>query len=273
MRYDLHVHHRNADACPSELVDRLGAAGLDGCCVLSQSYVVGFEDDRTAHAPKDRIKNVMAFTKGRDGLIPFYFIDPTEPDAEKQVDMAIDAGVMGFKTICTHFFPSDERAVPVYHKIAATGKPYLFHSGILYDGSNASGNYNRPCNFEVLLSVPRLRFALAHISWPWTDECIAVYGKFNNYLENFGPGDAPEMFVDTTPGTPARYRRDALAKFLDMGGAADHILWGSDCSTDYSTEYAQSIRDRDEGIAQELDLDEDFLDKWYHRNFMRFLKG
>lgn len=272
MRIDLHVHHRpGVTTTGHEMVQNMNAAGIDAAVVLTEGPTVAVNGRLLS--PVERIQRTLDFIGGEKALMPFYFINPTDSDAVKQVDLAIEMGCMGFKIICHDHMPNDPRAIPTYYKIAEVNKPLLFHSGILYDGSNASGNYNRPCNFEVLLSIPRLRFALAHISWPWTDECIAVFGKFQNYLSKAGTENAPEMFVDTTPGTPPRYRRDALAKLLDMHNAQNQIIWGTDCDTDYSTEYAQSIRARDEGIYQELGLDNAFLDKLYHQNFMRFLTG
>lgn len=272
MRYDLHIHHRQTDTTGKDLLAKLNAAGFDGGIVLSQSPVPLWED--RIRTPRERIDNLLKYVDGCETLVPFYFLDPTDEDAAEQVDMAVAAGMRGFKIICTHFFPDDPRAVPIYHRIAKADKPILFHSGILYDGTNASGNYNRPCNFEVLLGVPRLRFALAHISWPWCNECIAVYGKFANYLECSDDPDAPEMFVDITPGTPAPYRRDALSKLLFMDGAAKHVLWGSDNTTrDYRPEYSLSIRNRDESIFPDLNLGEEFMDDLYYNNLMRFLNG
>ena len=273
MRIDLHVHHRpNVTSTGADMVRNMNAAGIDKAVVLTEAPNVVVNG--RLMSPTERIQRTMDFIgEEKDALLPFYFINPTEQDAVQQVDLAVEMGCVGFKIICRDHMPNDPRAIPTYYKIASVNKPLLFHSGILYDGNNASGNYNRPCNFEVLLSIPKLRFALAHISWPWTDECIAVFGKFQNYLSKAGSANAPEMFVDTTPGTPPRYRRDALAKLLDMHNAQDQIIWGTDCNTDYSTDYAQSIRTRDEGIYQELGLGKEFLDKLYYKNFMRFLTG
>ena len=35
---------------------------------------------------------------------------------------------------------------------------------------------------EAGFDIPGLRFCCAHISWPWCEECVAVYGKFLNAL-------------------------------------------------------------------------------------------
>ena len=210
------------------------------------------------------------------------FIDPTEPDALEQAELAGRKGILGFKIICSQHFPCDDRAMPVYNKIAELKKPVLFHSGILYDGRNASGNYNRPCNFEGLLSVDGLRFALAHISWPWTDECIAVYGKFNNAFSRSGKGGAGEMFIDVSPGTPRPYRKAVFDRLLFAGyNIKTNLLYGIDTSVGpYSSSYAKDILAYDESLFDEYyktggmfgrELDADFRDYLYYKNLLRFV--
>ncbi|MCL2159580.1 MAG: hypothetical protein FWH48_09255, partial [Oscillospiraceae bacterium] len=178
----------------------------------------------------------------------------------------------------------DERALPVYRRIAELNKPLMFHSGILYDGKNASGNYNRPCNFEGLLSIDGLRFSLAHVSWPWTDECIAVYGKFNNALSHSKEKSRPagEMFVDLTPGTPRPYRKPMFDRLLFSGyDIKRNILYGIDNSTGpYGSEYAKDTLEQDESIFEGyyadgamfgVKLDDDFREHIYCKNALRFI--
>ena len=271
MRLDMHVHHDVGPHSAQELLEKMNAAGIDGGVIISQAPRGPLA---TKEGGKTRLKNVLDYTKGCSTLYPFYWVDPTDEDAIEQVDRAVEAGIAGFKTICTHFYPNDERAIPVYHHIAELGKPYLFHSGILYDGANASGDFNRPCNFEVLFSIPRLRFAMAHISWPWCAECTALFGKYNSYLQRNGSENAPDFFIDVTPGTPRLYREEALTRFLDMQGALTHVTWGTDNRTQpYNDVYSRQIQRRDDAICQDFGLGEDFLDDLYYKNSMRFLTG
>lgn len=274
MRLDCHIHHSLGFGSQPELTQSLSKAGLTGGIVFSDSpNSLAFKKRDRPYTAVERMDDVLRVTAGNDCLYPFFFIDPTESDARDQVRLACDKGLAGFKVICNHFYPGDERALPVYQLIADLNKPLLFHSGILYDGKNASGNFNRPCAFEPLLSIPRLKFAMAHVSWPWTDECIAVYGKFENYLRNASPDNAPELFLDITPGTPPVYRRDMLNRLLNVGydGLADHILWGCDCSTDYRVDYSREVQARDDGIYRDMGLKQDWLDKVYWKNTLRFL--
>ena len=271
MRLDMHIHRHGSSGSAVTLLERMNAAGIDGGVILSEapSGVLG-----SSVGNEERLDDILQFTSDCKTLYPFYWIDPTQEDAVQQVERAVSSGIVGFKTICTHFYPNDPRAIDVYHAIAQYQKPYLFHSGILYDGANPSGDFNRPCNFEVLLTIPKLRFALAHISWPWCDESIAVFGKFANYLERCGAQNAPELFMDITPGTPKLYRKDALTKLLDMPGALSHVTCGSDnVTSNYRSEYSREIQRRDDAICQEIGLQEGFLDDLYHSNAMHFLFG
>lgn len=278
MRLDCHTHSGIADCERTDIISNMKAGGFDGGIIFSQSPSRGL---RKAPSSQERIDAILKITDGHKYLFPFFFIDPTESDALEQVELADKKGIMGFKVICSSHFPCDESAMPVYRKIADLNKPVMFHSGILYDGRNASGNYNRPCNFEGLLSVDKLRFSLAHVSWPWTDECIAVYGKFNDShsRENSSTG---EMFVDLTPGTPKPYRKHMFDMLLFSGyNIKTNLIYGIDNSlSPYRSEYAKEILDYDEEIFEKYyetggmfgrKLDDDFRDYLYYKNTLRFI--
>ena len=173
--------------------------------------------------------------------------------------------------ICGHHYPGDPKALEVYRVIAEMNKPILFHSGILWDGVPSS-KYNRPVEFEPLLDVPGLRFALAHISWPWCDELIAVYGKFlSAHVRR--PDLTVEMFIDTTPGTQPIYRRDALAKLFGVGFNVDgNVMFGSDTVLDNcSANKWREMIDSDRRIYDELGLGESVKEAIFAGNLRRFV--
>ena len=281
MRLDCHIHSKISDRELTDIIPALNAGGFDGGFVFSQSPSRGLHDG--APPAEERMDAVLKLCDGHKYLFPFFFIDPTECGALEQAELAVKKGIFGFKVICSSHFPCDERALPVYRAIAKSNKPILFHSGILYDGRNASGNFNRPCNFEGLLSIDGLRFALAHVSWPWTDECIAVYGKFNNALSHSKAGaPAGEMFIDLSPGTPRPYRKNVLDMLLFAGyNIKTNLLYGIDSSIGgYGSGYAKDILSYDESLFDGYyrdggmfgrKLDEDFLDRLYYLNALRFI--
>ena len=125
------------------------------------------------------------------------------------------------------------------------------------------------------MACPGLRFALAHISWPWCDECIAVYGKLLNAIGRNGGDAVPEMFIDTTPGTPKIYRRDALSKVYTVGyDVFDHVMFGSDCrTTKYNGKWSMDWRKTDDAIYAELGLGDEWIESIYRTALRRYLFG
>lgn len=178
----------------------------------------------------------------------------------------------GFKMIPNHWYPYEERIIPYYEKIAQLGVPCLFHSGILYFHTYSS-KYCRPAFYEDLIKIKNFRFALAHISWPWTDECIALYGQWRSARARYGI--TSEMFIDITPGTPAVYRKDALKKLISFK-AEDSILFGTDfklpCAEGFDSlckGWKKRIQD-DKRILKEVGVSTKAMEKIFYENFSRF---
>jgi len=269
MILDCHIHISDRHIDHEVFVENLKKAGIDGGVVLSLSP----QRSRKGEEPcsnQDRLNEMMALTQSYPNLYPFYWLDPTEADAIEQVDEAVKAGVAGFKVICNHFYPGDPVALRVFRRIAKAGLPILFHSGILWD-EGFSSKYNRPGEFEALLEVEGLRFALAHISWPWCDECLAVYGKLQNSRRRREYGI--EMFIDITPGTPPIYREEALYKLLHVGyDLENNILFGTDNLVNrYDPSYTRKIMDLDNGIYDKFSIGPELRNKIYSENLLRFL--
>lgn len=272
MKIDAHVHMMGGECRKDKFLKELKAAGMDSAVIFSPppGNMFGISGDY-----RERLEKVIKFTQGEEMLYPFFFVDPTEEDAIWQMKEAKEAGIKGFKIICNHFYPGDERAMEAYRWIALQQMPVMFHSGILYDGINASGKFNRPCEFETLLSIENLSFSLAHVSWPWTDECIAVYGKFDSYKKRVPNGKSASMYLDLTPGTPPSYRENMLTHLVGNDfRVEDTMFWGSDNSAEnYNAEYVREWVKRDCTIYEKLGLPAWGMEKIYFDNFMRFMNG
>ena len=270
MILDSHVHIMSHGKTDNDFAAKLKEANIDGSVIISLPPA-SLPRFVKPGSPADRLDNLMCWAQTMPNLYPFYWIDPIEPDAIDQVAMALERGVMGFKTICNHFFCGDERAMPIYAEIAKAKKPMLFHSGILWDGL-ASSKYNRPSEFEALLEIDGLKFALAHVSWPWHDECLAVYGKFLSAYK-LRPDLSVEMFIDLTPGTPPIYRREVLTKIFTIGyDIENNVVFGTDRRVSkYSSDWAAEWIQRDNEIYKELNLSQDTIEKIYSGNLKRFL--
>jgi len=273
MNIDGHIHicDLKAKPKPEKALGDLATAGFGGAIIISLAPPTFFIKSGKDASNGERLENVMEWCSGTENLFPFYWIDPLEEKAMRQIEKAIDGGILGFKIICDRFHPGDKKAMKVYRAIAETGRPILFHSGILWDGKSSSA-YNRPAEFEALLEVQNLRFSLAHISWPWCDELIALYGKFSN-AKKIRDDVTCEMFVDTTPGTPEIYRRDALTKLFSVGyDVRNNVFFGSDSTTEsYNSKWASEWISRDTEILKTIGLPDGDVSNIFGGNILKFI--
>ncbi|MFN3148149.1 MAG: amidohydrolase family protein [Paracoccaceae bacterium] len=144
-----------------------------------------------------------------DILIPFASIDPAKgkAGAREARRLVREFGVKGFKFHPTMqgFFPNDRMAYPVYEAVAEEGAIALFHSGQTGVGSGMRGGmgmrlkYSDPMHVDdVAVDFPDMPIVLAHPSFPWTENGLAVaQHKPNVYIDMSGwsPKYFPKIFV------------------------------------------------------------------------------
>lgn len=266
--FDIHIHARNTKPNPCGLISQMEIAGIYGGCVFSNRPVEFDPEKGTSF--QERLDEVLAWSKGyEDRISPILWIHPYEDDIIQKIHIAVDSGICGFKIICGDFYIYEEQCIKVLTEIAQTGKPVFFHTGILWD-YNALSVYNKPLNWEALSNIKGLRFSMGHCSWPWIDECIALYGKFLNSLLNT---DSAEMFFDITPGTPQIYREELLTKLYTIGyDVGDNIMFGTDCNShNYSTDWAKNWIKTDGDIMDKIGVSQKNREKLYYHNLLRFL--
>ena len=267
MIYDVHQHLSDDPGTPQAWREAMHAAGVQGGALFSRPPL---ENDMGGADFETRLAQVLAWCAGDEHTDPVLFIHPGEPDAIAHAQEAAARGIAAFKMICTNYRVGDERTLRLVSAIAALGKPIFFHTGIIWNKGNSS-QYNRPAEWEALIDVPGLRFSMAHCSWPWYDECIAVYGKFLNGTAN--AENAPEMFFDLTPGTPEIYRKDLLFKLFHVGyDVPNNILFGMDCvANHYATDWLRHWLEIDNALYDEMKVPADIRRKIYHDNYLRFI--
>ncbi|MBR2861561.1 MAG: amidohydrolase family protein [Clostridia bacterium] len=267
--FDMHIHIGEGAIDQNYLLDKMAESGVYGGGIISP---VPEENSGYRLPYGERLKSVLDWTKGQEGrLIPILFINPFEKDVLNKVKDAKESGVKAYKIICEDFTVDCPECMRLLGEIEKTGLPVMFHSGILWSGTDSSKN-NRPVLWESLMKFDNLKFSLAHCSWPWIDECIAVYGKFlNSYLTR----QSSEMFFDTTPGTPKIYRKELLTKLFTVGyDVENNLMFGTDSlTTEYVPDWVGGWLRFDNEIMDELGVKNEVREKMFEKNFMRFLSG
>jgi uncharacterized protein len=160
-----------------------------------------------------------------DTLIPFGSVDPWKGKAgAREVRRLVERfGVRGFKfhPSIQGIAPNDPIGYPVYEAIEEMGVPALFHSGQTGIGAGVPGGggirlkYSNPMHVDDLaVDFPELRIILAHPSFPWQDEALAVANH------------KPYVYIDLSGWSP-KYFPPQLVQYANSL-LQDKVLFGSD---------------------------------------------
>ena len=285
MAIDVHIHTRGGED-ESKILKAMDAVGLERVVLFSPFYSfalggvsrgplprgkIGDMGDRVSPDAHRRATDDLSrmVASDRERLIGFAWIEPTMPDAPDAVDYALgEKGLQGVKMLPQHWYPTDECAQAVYAKIQEYDKPILFHTGILWGVSDTS-QHCRPAFYEIMLHYPKIRFAMAHMSWPWTDECFAVCGKFRAAAHGH-PERQWTSFVDITTGAPRIWKVEALQKALAYLGD-QQLIYGSDCSQPEDPEALRYRLEEDRSILRDAGASPEAMERILSKNALRWL--
>ncbi len=242
---DCHVHLMGPVRA-SDVVRAMDANGIDR--ILAISRYERSSADRT----RENLLDARALMRGApDRIGGLAWLNPAVP---KSADLAREAledlGFSGLKIIPDHWFSFEERFEPFWEQMDRMHASILFHTGILHTFEDGS-RFCHPVDLEKLLHFPRIRFAMAHLSWPWCDECLAVMGRMQAAAEE--GGFAWQSYIDTTPGTPPYIRRQALRNALAFCGH-ERLLFGSDSVLPGDLAHHREVLESDLAVYRELGL-------------------
>jgi hypothetical protein len=99
----------------------------------------------------------------------------------------------------------------------------VFHCGIFFDGRESA--YCRPVFYEVVHQTPNFKGHLAHVGWPWVDECIAVL-KIGSRFQRLDPTEWG-LKVDLSFGSPDDWQLETWQRVIDTL-PPDTPCYGSD---------------------------------------------
>jgi predicted TIM-barrel fold metal-dependent hydrolase len=241
---DVHTHVHRSVSAPADSVDAEVAALAGYFRTAAVSYTV----DELAASYRDRDMAAVTFivdVKDRpddparptneevavraaanaDVIIPFASIDPARGAAGvREAQRLIDEyGVRGFKfhPSVQGFRPDDRLAYPLYEVIEAARLPALFHTGQSGSGSGQRGGggirlaFSNPMFLDdVAVDFPDLPIVLAHPSFPWQEEALAVAVH------------KPQVFIDLSGWSP-KYFPPILVQYANTL-LKDKVMFGTD---------------------------------------------
>ena len=178
-----------------------------------------------AGPPVSNLEIVEIAAAHPDVVIPFGSVDPHRGAEGVRLarDLVVDHGVRGFKFHPSQqqFFPNDRAHYPLYEVLAQHRVPALFHTGTTGVGRGRPGGggirlkYSNPLFVDdVAADFPDLPIILAHPSFPWQDEALAVASH------------KPQVYVDLSGWSP-KYFPPLLVRYLNTF-LKEKALFGSD---------------------------------------------
>jgi predicted TIM-barrel fold metal-dependent hydrolase len=187
-----------------------------------------FTVDAESNAGHGRISNEEVCelaAEHADVLIPFASIDPAKGKlgVREARRLIAEFGVRGFKfhPSLQGFHPNDRNAYGLYEAIAEARLPALFHTGQTGVGAGVRGGggirlkYSNPMEVDdVAVDFPDMPIVLAHPSFPWQDEALAVATH------------KPQVYIDLSGWSP-KYFPPQLVRYANSL-LKDKVLFGSD---------------------------------------------
>ena len=179
----------------------------------------------TGHPPVPSEEVARACAAHADVLIPFGSVDPWRGAAavRQARSLADDYGVRGFKfhPSLQAFHPNDSTFYPLYEALQELGMVALFHSGQTGIGAGLPGGagirlkYANPLALDdVAADFPDLRIIIAHPSFPWQEEALAVATH------------KPNVYIDLSGWSP-KYFPPVLVRYANTL-LRHKVLFGSD---------------------------------------------
>ena len=178
------------------LVRQMDQAGIDLMCIMTSDHRRVYSDRLGPYTPNDYLLEVQAAAPDRFALT--CSVDPLRDVYESVQEIercATQLGIKACKLYPTydHFDPRDRRLEPIYEKLVELDMTMQIHMGWT-PCCNAPMKFQQPHLLDdVAQSFPTLRIVVAHMGWPWIEECMALVAKWEHvhadiaYWGWFGP--------------------------------------------------------------------------------------
>lgn len=176
-----------------------------------------------APVPNDYIADCVR--RWPDTFAGFGTVDPWKGKLALQEAVRIkELGLKGLKFHPSQqaFYPNDARFYPLWEKAQELGLIVLFHSGTTGVGAGRPGGggiklgFARPIPYmdDVAADFPELTIVMAHPSWPWQEEQLAMLVH------------KPNVYMDLSGWSPKYFQPSLITYANHM--VSDKVIFGSD---------------------------------------------
>jgi predicted TIM-barrel fold metal-dependent hydrolase len=194
--------------------------GLDG-----KAVILAWSAQTATGMPPFRNETVSQMVaEAPDVFLGFGSVDPHRGSAAvAAVHRAARDGLLGLKfhPSAQHFSPSDEEFLPIFEAAAEENLIVLSHTGFTGLGAGTPGGmgikhrHANPMHLDdIAATFPDLQIIMAHPSWPWQAEALAIARHKTN------------VWIDLSGWSPKYLSQELLDAV--RGPLADRTLFGTD---------------------------------------------
>lgn len=235
---DTHTHASgpDRDGTASQIVSLMDECGVEQSFVFAPLLAASSKELTDEHLGQVRANNdyiAHLCSQSPERLLAFCVLNLNPliagGDADRAAELMIEEarrcyhelGIRGCKLVPDRWTAEDDHAVRVFEELARLGMHVVFHAGIFMD--ERSSTWCRPANYEGVHRVAGFHGQLAHLGWPWVDECVATLLMQTEH----SPEDDPPLCVDLSFGCPPDWRLDAIKKAIN-NLPQRYLMFGSD---------------------------------------------
>ncbi len=199
---------------------------------VDKSFVLGFKSRYLGlEIPLELVSSYIR--QHPEKLIGVAGIDPTNL-GEALADVRRAHAELGMKAVTVSpaaqdFHPADSRAMQVFAEAARFKMPVLVDQGIHFSAASKM-EFARPALLdEVARELPQLKLVIAHMGYPWVEECIVLLGKHPNVYAD----------ISSLMHRPWQAYNALLSAY--QYGVMDKLLFGSDFPYTSATTAIESL--------------------------------
>lgn len=166
------------------LLRAMDAAGIDKACVMTSDHRRVYRDRRGPYTPNEHLVDVISHDRNR--LFGTCSVDPVRDPFEgvREVRRLVteqDVRCLKLYPTYDHFYPFDRVCWPLYELAQELGICVQIHMGWT-PCVNAPMRYQLPHLLdEVGIHYPDLNVIVAHVGYPWVEECACLLAKHENF--------------------------------------------------------------------------------------------